>query len=76
MTAPRYRVQTRTHGEPWRTQSTHAELPIAQHRAEQLIVQRDMSAFAVHPYVRIMQGVDCVALWQYGRVVIGEAVAS
>lgn len=77
MTALRFRVQTRTHGEPWRTQRSEAEMALAERRAEALVEQRDLSGHTIHPYVRIQHGGYVVALWQYGQKVITDrAVAS
>lgn len=74
---PRFRVQTRNPGEPWRTTTVEAERAIADHRAEQLAEQRDLAGFAMYPFVRIQHGGYVVALWQYGQKVITDrAVAS
>lgn len=77
MTGLRFRVQTRTHGEPWRTQSSEGEFAVAEHRAAGLVEQRDLNGHTIHPYVRIQHGGYVVALWQYGQKVITDpAVAS
>lgn len=74
---PRFRVQTRTHGEPWRTKHTEGDLAVAEHRAAQLAEQRDLGGFAIWPYVRVQYADEVLVLWQYGRLVLApKAVAS
>jgi len=67
----RYRVQVRTHGEPWRTAYAVLDRGAASARAATL-VEADSGGFMTWPYVRIVYGDLLVALWQGRQLVLHD----
>ena len=72
MSGPRYRVQVRTHGEPWKTCYAVTDRAIAHHFAARLLEERSTADTARWNYVRIIHGDMLLALWQGGLVVIHD----
>ena len=72
MSRPRYRVQGRTHGEPWRSLYTVKDRGTADRFAGRLLSERSTVGVSRWPYVRIAYGDTILALWQGGLVVIHD----
>lgn len=69
---PRYRVQVRTHGEPWKTCAAVLDRGQAHAQAARLLEECSLHGVRRWPYVRIAYGELLLALWQGGQLVIHD----